>query len=247
MKISKKLLIILQIIFLLILCNPVQAQGFRVLQRGNSGTDVTVVQGMLKEMGYPVGTVDGIYGWATTNQVIAFQKKYAVTPSGTVTSTTLKNLLWAYQTFKLGSPAPTPSTPVPSTPSVAGLTAEEQAMVNLVNKERTSRGLKALTVDLAIVKVARIKAQDMVNHNYFSHTSPTYGSPFDMLKQFGVPFTSAGENLAGNQTVAAAHTALMNSTGHRANILNPSFTHIGIGIVNGSPYGKIFVQMFVGR
>jgi uncharacterized YkwD family protein len=244
MKFLRKWLVLLTI-FCLLLTTTAQAQGFRILQRGNVGTDVMVVQGILKEIGYPVGTVDGIYGSGTANQVIAFQNKYAITPSGTVTSTTLKNLLWAYQSFKLGSSNPTPSTPAPSTPSTAGLTAEEQQMLTLVNKERTSRGLKPLAIDMAVVKVARIKAQEMVSRNYFSHTSPTYGSPFDMLRQFGVSFTAAGENLAGNQTVTAAHQALMNSTGHRANILNANYTHIGIGIVSGSQYGKIFVQMFI--
>lgn len=245
MRHKNKLGIFVIVILILFSTSIVQAQGFRVLQRGNSGTDVIVVQGILKELGYPVGSVDGIYGWVTTNQVIAFQKKYGITPSGTVTSTTLKNLLWAYQTFKLGNPVPTPSTPAPSTPPATGLTAEEQQMVTLVNQERTKNGLKPLIVDSSVVKVARVKAQDMVNNRYFSHTSPTYGSPFDMLKQFGVTFRAAGENLAGNQSVTAAHTALMNSPGHRANILNASYTHIGIGIANGSQYGKIFVQMFI--
>lgn len=151
-------------------------------------------------------------------------------------------------------PAPTPQpTPAPQpvqtqpAPAPAGaLTAEEQQMVDLVNGARQNAGLKALTVDPGLEKVATVKAQDMVTHNYFSHTSPTYGSPFDMMHQFGVTYSTAGENIAGNQSVGAAFTALMNSPGHRANILNPSFTRIGIGIVHGSQYGEIFVQDFAG-
>lgn len=140
------------------------------------------------------------------------------------------------------APAPTPA------PAPAGqLTAEEQQMVNLVNAERVKAGLQPLQVDMTLVRLARMKSQDMIDKNYFAHQSPTYGSPFDMMRNYGVSFRYAGENLAGNQTVERAHAALMNSPGHRANILNPNFTHIGIGIVAGGPYGKMFTQMFVGR
>lgn len=108
-------------------------------------------------------------------------------------------------------------------------------------------GLSTLKVDMEVQRVARIKAQDMVNNNYFSHTSPTYGSPFDMLKSFGVSYKSAGENIAGNSNNSAAVTAWMNSPGHRANILNGSYNYTGVGVINGSKYGKIYVQMFLGK
>ncbi|QZY56066.1 CAP domain-containing protein [Crassaminicella profunda] len=127
------------------------------------------------------------------------------------------------------------------------LTADEQEMLKLLNGERTKNGLKPLTIDISIVNVARLKSQDMIDNNYFSHNSPTYGSPFDMLKQFGIKYLTAGENIAGNPSVQNAHTSLMNSEGHRKNILNPDFTHIGIGIKDGGKYGKMYTQMFVGR
>ncbi len=127
------------------------------------------------------------------------------------------------------------------------MTAEEQQMLNLINQERAAAGLKPLAMDQSLVKMARLKSQDMIDKNYFSHTSPTYGSPFDMMKTYGVTYRYAGENLAGNQTVDRAHTALMNSEGHRANILKAEFTHVGIGIVDGGPYGKMFTQMFIGK
>lgn len=136
-----------------------------------------------------------------------------------------------------------PTTPAPST----GLTADEAKMVNLVNQARTGQGLKALSVNSQLVTLARRKSQDMVDKNYFSHTSPTYGSPFDMMKNAGIKYSTAGENIAGAATVESAHQNLMNSPGHRANILNSSFTQIGIGIVSGSQYGKIFTQMFIGN
>lgn len=86
----------------------------------------------------------------------------------------------------------------------------------------------------------------MVDNNYFSHYSPTYGSPFDMLDQFGVDYQYAGENLAQNVSVERAHQALMNSSGHRRNILNPNFTHIGVGIKAKGRNGYIYVEMFTG-
>lgn len=77
-------------------------------------------------------------------------------------------------------------------------------MIDLVNQERAKAGLPALQVDLELVKLARMKGQDMIDKNYFAHQSPTYGSPFDMMRNAGVKFTYAGENLAGNQTVERA-------------------------------------------
>lgn len=130
--------------------------------------------------------------------------------------------------------------------SATSTTAKEQQMVNLVNQERTSRGIAALTVDAQLVKVARMKSQDMINNNYFGHQSPKYGSPFDLMKSQGITYRYAGENLAGADTVQRAHTNLMNSAGHRANILNPNFTKIGVGVVQGGPYGLMISQEFTG-
>jgi uncharacterized YkwD family protein len=149
------------------------------------------------------------------------------------------------------APQPTPTpTPQPSTSSdallTAPITAQEQQMVNLVNQERTRQGLKALAVDMRLVKVARMKSTDMIKNNYFGHQSPVYGSPFDLLKSQGITYRTAGENLAGNSSVTSAHTGLMNSSGHRANILNANFTKIGIGIVKGGPYGLMISQEFIG-
>lgn len=145
------------------------------------------------------------------------------------------------------NPAPTPvPAPTPTPAPVQGLTPDEQTMFNLVNSERTAQGLKPLQIDMRLVKLARMKSQDMIDKNYFDHTSPTYGTPFEMMHNYGVTYNYAGENLAGNSTTNAAHTALMNSPGHRANILNVNYTHIGIGIIDGGPYGKMFTQEFIG-
>ena len=133
------------------------------------------------------------------------------------------------------------------TTNTSNLTADELETFNLINEQRAKNGLPALKIDMEVQRVARIKAQDMVNNNYFSHTSPTYGSPFDMLKSFGISYKSAGENIAGNSSNSAAVTAWMNSSGHRANILNSSYNYTGVGVVTGSKYGKIYVQMFIGK
>lgn len=143
-----------------------------------------------------------------------------------------------------GTKQPNPSTtPANST----SLTAQEQEMFTLVNQARAQANVPALKVDMELTKVARVKSQDMIDNNYFSHNSPKYGSPFDMMKSFGIKFVHAGENIAGNQTVPAAHNALMNSPGHRQNILSTDYTHIGIGIQKGGSYGNMFTQQFISK
>lgn len=127
------------------------------------------------------------------------------------------------------------------------LSEDEQKLLELVNKAREEKGLEPLTVDPNLMKVARTKAKDMVQNNYFSHQSPTYGSPFDMMRQFDNTFKSAGENIAGNKTVEGAFKAWMSSDTHKKNILNPGFKVTGIGIESSATYGKILVQQFIGR
>lgn len=134
-----------------------------------------------------------------------------------------------------------------NTTNTTSLTSDEWEVFNLINQQRSQNGLSPLKIDYEVQRVARIKAQDMVNNNYFSHTSPTYGSPFNMLNNFKVSYRTAGENIAGNSSNSAAVTAWMNSSGHKANILNSSFNYTGIGVINGSKYGKIYVQMFIGK
>ena len=125
-------------------------------------------------------------------------------------------------------------------------TSAAQQILSLVNSQRAANGLSPLTLNSNLSRVAQAKAEDMKNRNYFSHTSPTYGSPFDMMKSFGISYRTAGENIAkGQKTPSAVMTAWMNSAGHRKNILNANYTQLGVGYVynNGSPY---WVQMFIG-
>lgn len=123
--------------------------------------------------------------------------------------------------------------------------AYEREVVRLVNEIRKERGLGELTYDWELSRVARYKSQDMRERGYFSHTSPTYGSPFDMMRSFGISYRTAGENIAkGYKSPEAVVDGWMSSSGHRANILNSSFTHIGVGYVTDGSY---WTQMFVGR
>lgn len=117
----------------------------------------------------------------------------------------------------------------------------EEQVAQLVNQQRTKAGLKPLTHRADVKNVAQKKAQDMINSNYFSHTSPNYGSPFDMLKTFGISYSYAGENIAkGQKTPQEVMNAWMNSSGHRANILKPEYDAIGVGYYHGA-----WVQMFI--
>lgn len=127
----------------------------------------------------------------------------------------------------------------------SSVTAYEQEVIRLVNEIRGNNGLGALTYDWELGRVARYKSQDMKDNKYFAHNSPVYGTPFQMIKNFGISYRSAAENIAkGYATPQAVVNGWMNSSGHRANILNPSYTHIGAGYVSG---GNYWTQMFISK
>lgn len=131
-------------------------------------------------------------------------------------------------------------------PNIDNVKNVENEVLALVNEERAKVGLKPLEMDWELARVARMKSQDMAEKGYFSHTSPTYGSPFDMMKQFGIQFKGAGENIAsGQRTPQEVMNSWMNSQGHRANILKPEFTHLGVGYFRGGQYGHMWTQMFI--
>lgn len=124
----------------------------------------------------------------------------------------------------------------------------ESQVVQLTNQERAKNGLKALNQDWELSRVARYKSVDMRDKNYFSHDSPTYGSPFTMMKNFGISYRSAGENIAAGQTTAQEVVqAWMNSPGHRANILNANYTYIGVGYAIGGTQRHYWTQMFISK
>jgi uncharacterized protein YkwD len=121
---------------------------------------------------------------------------------------------------------------------------DETAMLALVNQERTSRGLSALTLNPLARIAARSYSTRMFAEGYFSHLDPNGKNPFDRLHALGMTFGSAGENLALAPNLQLAHQGLMNSPGHRANILSPSFHTLGIGIIDGGSYGLMVTQEF---
>ena len=131
-------------------------------------------------------------------------------------------------------------------PTMQGIKSLESQVVKLVNVERSKQGLQPLTENWQLSRVARYKSADMATKNYFSHTSPTYGSPFRMMESFGIKYSSAGENIAyGQKTPQQVMTAWMNSPGHRSNIMSPSYSQIGVGYAtnkSGTPY---WTQMFI--
>lgn len=127
------------------------------------------------------------------------------------------------------------------------LTADEQYMLNLVNKERRANGLNALEIDPKLTFMSRRYGQEMITHDFFSHDSPVSGSLLDRVLRSGVSdgWLLAGENLAGAPSVEAAFKGLMESPTHKANMLEAKYTHVGIGAVDGGPYGKMFAQEFI--
>lgn len=147
---------------------------------------------------------------------------------------------------KPASSAPA-SKPASSQTAGSSYSAFQNEVVRLVNVERAKNGLAALSIDATITKTATLKSQDMAKNNYFSHTSPTYGSPFDLMKQYGVSYRTAGENIAMGQTSPAqVMNGWMNSPGHRANILNSSYTKIGVGVAQNANGTYYWTQHFIG-
>ncbi|MDE6594814.1 MAG: hypothetical protein K2K44_02245, partial [Oscillospiraceae bacterium] len=137
-----------------------------------------------------------------------------------------------------------PNTGTTTDKNDADVSDYEKEVVDLVNEIRKEYGLSELTLNTELSAVARAKSQDMKDKQYFSHTSPTYGSPFDMMKTFGISYRTAGENIAmGYRTPEAVVDGWMNSEGHRANILNSSYKEIGVGYVSS---GNYWTQMFIG-
>jgi uncharacterized YkwD family protein len=147
-------------------------------------------------------------------------------------------------TQRSGAPVQTPVNRS-NTPGASAISQLAQQVIELTNNERRKNGLPSLNADVSLSRVAQTKTNDMNSKHYFSHTSPTYGSPFDMMRDFGVTYKSAGENIAMGQTSAQqVVTSWMNSEGHRKNILSPNYTNIGVGYTSN---GNYWSQMFIGK
>jgi uncharacterized YkwD family protein/spore coat assembly protein SafA len=133
-------------------------------------------------------------------------------------------------------------------PNLAEVKTIEKQVAIMVNTERGKLGLAPLKLNWQLSRVARYKSQDMIDKKYFSHQSPTYGSPFVMMKNFGIRFSAAGENIAyGQRTATEVMKGWMNSPGHKANILSKNYTEIGVGLAKKSDGTLYWTQMFIGR
>lgn len=167
--------------------------------------------------------------------------KYGINLSDLMTANpqiTNSALIFAGQTINI------PSVTIPSAPN--DISALENEVIRLVNVERAKAGKSTLTPNNEINRVARIKSQDFINKNYFGHNSPTYGTPFDMLRSFGITFTAAAENIAsGQRSAAEVMNTWMNSSGHRANILDSAYNQIGIGVARDKNGNLYWTQMFI--
>lgn len=125
------------------------------------------------------------------------------------------------------------------------MSENEKTIFDLINNARTKAGVPKLVADSNVFKVARLKTKDMVSKSYFAHSSPTYGSPFKMLKTYGVTYKVAGENIAGNPSLEAAVNAWLNSATHKQNLLSNTYNYIGIGVEKSETYGYVITTMFI--
>jgi uncharacterized YkwD family protein len=201
-----------------------------------------------------IGTIVGAgaasaasYTVQSKDTMSAISKKYGITLNTLIQANRQvanPNIIWPG--LVLNIPSPTYSPAPPQAPQVKSTAANVSTFANqvfsLVNKERAKAKLKPLASDASLSAMALVKAKDMYNNGYFNHTSPTYGSPFNMMKLYGIKYNYAGENIAkGQRTPQEVMTAWMNSPGHKKNILSPNFTKIGIAYYNGE-----WVQEFIG-
>ena len=220
---------------------------------------ITLVLGLSFVLGFGLVTYGAsTYTVAVGDTLWKISQRYHVALSDLIKSNPQlpnPNYIEAGQTIKIPATTtatttsykPTTTTTIPTTTTTnTGISAFNQQVLDLTNAERAKAGLSPLKYNAALSNVATLKSQDMRDKNYFSHTSPTYGSPFAMMEKFSIKYTYAGENIAaGYSTPQAVVTGWMNSAGHRQNILNSNYNQIGIGYAAGGSYGHYWTQMFI--
>lgn len=185
----------------------------------------------------------------STGAVHAQSSTYTVVSGDTMWKIAVKNQVGISELISANPQIANPAMIIPgqkiSIPNIDVKTMENQ-VIKLVNQARVNAGLQPFTANWELSRVARYKSQDMANKGYFNHTSPTYGSPFTMMQNFGIKFTAAGENIAmGQRTAQEVMNSWMNSPGHRSNILNPSFNQIGVGLAKNSNGTCYWTQQFI--
>lgn len=210
----------------------VQVTASSLIMRSGAGTSHSVLRHLSK--GTVLNVLGKIGNWyvvkTSTDSVgcvsATYVKPYASTASSVPAQTT-------------GNTSTTTTTTTPTTsPTTSGTNsaAMQQEMLQYVNAARASEGLSPLTLDASLSNGAYLKSKDMATNDYFSHTSPTYGSPFDMMASLGINYSAAGENIAKHTSVKGAHDAFMNSPGHRANIMGSQYHKVGFGFVQQGAY-----------
>jgi uncharacterized YkwD family protein/spore coat assembly protein SafA len=182
-------------------------------------------------------------------QTFAQSTTYTVKPGDTMWKIAVKHQVVVSEIISANPQVKNPNLIYPgqrlNIPTVT-TTNQEDEVIRLVNVQRARAGLHQLTANWQLSRVARYKSQDMANNGYFSHYSPTYGSPFKMMESFGLRFSAAGENIAyGQTTPAQVMNDWMNSPGHRSNILNPTYTQIGVGLAKNKNGVCYWTQMFI--
>ncbi len=199
--------------------------GDSVNLRRGPGTNFAKITKLTKGTSIKIiGTINNFYLTITSDNTVGMISKDYVTVSGSSANT---------------------NTSTNSNTGIVG-TEDEQYVLNLINDYRAKNGVSKLSMGSKLLKISRLKAQDMTTKEYFSHTSPTYGSPFEMMKNYGLSYKTAGENIAGNPSLEAAVNSWINSSTHRENLLSTSYNYVGIGISKSSIYGYVVVAMFAG-
>jgi uncharacterized YkwD family protein/spore coat assembly protein SafA len=187
---------------------------------------------------------------AVPMQVLAAGGTHTVAPGDTMWKIAVRYQIGYSELLKANPQIRNPALIYPgqkiNIPSLDDVKALEQKVIDLVNQQRAYNGLQALKANWELCRVARYKSQDMIDKRYFSHQSPTYGSPFRMMESFGIRFSAAGENIAyGQRTPQEVMNGWMNSPGHRSNILNPTYNQIGVGVAKASNGTFYWTQMFI--
>ncbi|HOA81720.1 MAG TPA: SafA/ExsA family spore coat assembly protein [Defluviitaleaceae bacterium] len=182
--------------------------------------------------------------------VFAQSKTYIVQPGDSMWKIAVKHQIGLSEIISANPQIKNPALIYPNQkltiPNIDDVKSLENEVIKLVNAERAKQGLSPLKANWELSRVARLKSQDMIDKNYFSHQSPTYGSPFSMMESFGIRYSSAGENIAkGQQTPSQVMNAWMNSPGHRSNILSASYSEIGVGLATNKNGVKYWTQMFI--
>jgi uncharacterized YkwD family protein len=242
----KKVMVLVLILFLIMV--PVQGLKAATVQIQTKSSPV-VVYGSGKVIQCSNPSIN-IQDWAVKQigtiklpaiYVYKHGKWVKIVPSGHLTIPQPPGSIPEKETKPAPSPTPSPN-PVPA-PESGDFSALQKEMLGYINSERALAKVAPLTLDPKLCQVAEMKSRDMAEKGYFSHNSPTYGSPFEMMKNQGISYRMAGENIAKNTSVAGAHKAFMNSSGHKANILKSGYTKVGLGFYQEGRYLYI-TQLF---